>query len=496
MKLKELSKLMDIPPEEHEIEFNGLTNDSKSVQPGNLFIAINGYKQNGFLYLDEAIRKGASAALIESGLTGPPGFPAIPVENIRRVQGLVASRFNNEPSRRLRVIGVTGTNGKTTVTHLIKHLLSSAGIPVGLIGTVWIENGRERKNSVRTTPDSIELQQILAEMVANGMRTVVMEVSSHALALERVAGVEFDVAVLTNVTHDHYDFHHNYQEYLEAKSLLFKGLQAGTKNGKYLVLNADEPCSRKIAENCRLPVFYFGISEKTGNAVRYIGRWERENILNIDLLGEVCKIKSELPGLFNIYNVLAAITVARLEGLSVREIEQALPNFPGVPGRYQEIHCGQPFGVMVDFAHNPAALENILKTARGYTKEKLILVFGCEGEKDRLKRPLMGKIASQNADIVILTSDNVYGEDPGQIFDDVMKNLSETERARLIAEPDRKKAIMRAIDYAEPGDFVIVAGKGHEQYLVKGSEQIPFNDVQVLEELLSYERKCLQLAVN
>jgi UDP-N-acetylmuramoyl-L-alanyl-D-glutamate--2,6-diaminopimelate ligase len=484
MKLNELSHIVKIPIPYQEIGFSGITNDSRQVMPGDLYLAVPGYKTNGFLYLEEAIRRGAIAALTAGDSEGPVGFPVIPVDDIRKTQGLVASVVYGKPSRHLRVIGVTGTNGKTTVTHLIEHILASCHIPVGLIGTVWINNGVTIQKSKRTTPDSIELQKILADMVKNGITTVVMEVSSHALSQDRLAGIEFDAAVLTNITHDHFDFHHDYQSYLASKSLLFQSMKPGQKHHKYAVINLDDPSSGVIAGSCAVPVFFYGTSEPAAIRVKDIRRKGLESILNIDLNGEECRIETRLPGGFNIYNIMAAITVARQEGVSVEELEIAVPAFPGVPGRYQEIQCGQPFRVMVDFAHNPAALENILIMARENTKGRRIVVFGCEGEKDRLKRPLMGKIAVENAEIPILTSDNTYHEDLNQIFEDVLHDLPGKKRNSLIIEPNRKEAIEKAIDLAMPGDFLIVAGKGHEEYLINGSEEIIFNDAEVIKEIL------------
>lgn len=484
MKLRDLRKIIPIPPEFYEVDFCGLNNDSKKIQPGELFIAVRGYKTDGHLYLDEAIRRGASAAIVEAGQTGPAGFPTLPAASTRRVQGQVAALFYGEPSRRMRLIGVTGTNGKTTVTHLIEYLLNSSRIPTGLIGTVWIDDGRGRQRSSRTTPDSIELQRLFAGMAANGIETVVMEVSSHALALERTAGAEYDVAVLTNITHDHFDFHRNYQQYLEAKLQLFRNLDPAGKPGKYAVLNRDDPSAARIASECRVPVIFYGEGAGSFSRVEAVERMGLESLLQFRLGDEECRVRTRLPGEFNIYNILAAVTVAYREGLSVEDIEAAMPDFPGVPGRYQEINCGQPFRVMVDFAHNPAALENILKMAGEYTRGRRILVFGCEGEKDRLKRPLMGAIAVRNAEVPILTSDNVYREDIRQIFGDVLQSLSPGEQRRFIIEPDRREAIKTAVSLAKPGDFLIVAGKGHEQFLVRGDEKIPFDDAEELRRLL------------
>ncbi len=484
MKLSELTKFIHVPGDYQRIEFTGLANNSQQVVPGDLFIAMKGCKTDGFLYIEEAMRKGAVAALAESGVTGPPGFPIIQASGIRKAQGMIAAYFYGEPSSKLRMIGVTGTNGKTTVAHLIAHLLNFYQKPTGLIGTVWINNGREIRRSTRTTPDSIELQKILAEMVANGMRNVVMEVSSHALALERVAGIEFDIAVLTNINHDHFDFHLNYQNYLVAKQQLFRSLPLGQKQNKYAVLNMDDPSFPAVMNVCRNVVLNYGFSGSADIKAGQISDLGHEQMVEVEFLGKSCRFITQLPGRFNIYNILAASTVVYQEGMPAEEIERAIPEFPGVPGRYQLVDCGQPFTVMVDFAHNPAALENILEMAHRRTGGRRILVFGCEGEKDRLKRPLMGQVAVLNAEIPILTSDNNNQEEPNQIFSDVLSGIPAAQQKNLTIEPDRKQAIRRAVELAEPGDFIIVAGKGHERTLIQGAEKILFDDAEVLREML------------
>ncbi len=487
MKLSEFAELINIPDGTGEVEVCGLANDSRKIKPGDLFIAIPGLKTNGFFFLEEAISQGACAVIIEQDNPGEISIPVIQVTNIRKTQGLIAAHFYGWPARHLRIIGVTGTNGKTTVTHLIEHILRADHQEVGLIGTVWTDNGRVKKLSERTTPDSIDLQRILASMVQNGVKTVVMEVSSHALAQERVSGIDFDVAVITNVTHDHFDFHHTYQNYLQSKLLLFKGLKVSSEKLRYAVANKEDSSFSKITEVSRVPVIDYGFTSNASVWVRAVQRQGFLSTIDLNILGEECRVVTGLPGGFNILNIMAAATVCRQEGVQIEDIEKAVTDFPGVPGRYQEIVCGQPFRIMVDFAHNPDALENILKMAKENTRGRRIIVFGCEGEKDRLKRPLMGKIAASNSEIPILTSDNIHHENIEQIFNDVLQGLPPFERERIIVEPDRGAAIKRAIELARPGDFVIVAGKGHEEFLIKGSKRLRFNDVEVIREFL-YDR--------
>jgi UDP-N-acetylmuramoyl-L-alanyl-D-glutamate--2,6-diaminopimelate ligase len=485
MRIADLAEFIQIPDGVGAIEFSGISNNSSKVKPGDLFIAVPGYKTNGILFLEEAFNRGACAVVAEqASIESYNQLPIIPVANIRKTQGLIAGHYYHWPARQLRVIGVTGTNGKTTVTHLIEHMFRTDEREVGLIGTVWTSDGKTKERSERTTPDSIDLQRLLAGMVQNGVKTVVMEVSSHALAQERVAGIDFDVAVITNVTHDHFDFHHNYQNYFQSKLSLFKGLNASPGKLRYAVANKNDPSFLKITEVCGVPVVGYGA---TNDASVWLQKAERQGFLNtlhLKIFDEECQVTTGLPGAFNIYNILAAVTVCFKEGLSIEHIEKAIADFPGVPGRYQEIFCGQPFRVMVDFAHNPAALENILKMAKENTKGRRIIVFGCEGEKDRLKRPLMGKIAASNSDVAILTVDNIHHENVEQIFNDVLHDLPPLERSKMIVEPDRGQAIKKAIELAKPNDFLIVAGKGHEEFLVNGSQQLHFNDAEVIKEFL------------
>jgi UDP-N-acetylmuramoyl-L-alanyl-D-glutamate--2,6-diaminopimelate ligase len=487
MRIRDLAELIQVPDEIGAVEFSGIANNSGKVKPGDLFIAVPGYKTDGLLYLEEAASRGACVAIVERGFAGALDLPVIPVVNVRKVQSLIAAHFYHWPARLLRVIGVTGTNGKTTVAHLIEHMFHMAGKEAGLIGTVWTDDGKNIERSERTTPDSLDLQKLLAGMVQNDVGTVVMEVSSHALAQERVSGIDFDAAVITNVTHDHFDFHHNYQNYLQSKLLLFKGLEPDLTKLRYAVVNMEDSSCAEIHNVCRVPVFDYGTADTADVRVQKIERHGFFSKIWIKILEDECLITTRLPGGFNIFNILAAVSVGFKEGLSIEQIEKAIATFPGVPGRYQEIRCGQPFRIMVDFAHNPAALENILKMAKENTRGRRIIVFGCEGEKDRLKRPLMGKIAAANAEIPILTTDNIYHEDVEQIFNDVLNDLPPSERSRILVEEDRGQAIKRAIEFAQPGDFLIVAGKGHEEFLIKGSKQLPFNDVQVIKEFLGQQ---------
>ncbi len=485
MKLAEFGDLLPVPEEYRMMEIRDLTNDSREVKPGALFFAVPGYKTDGLKYLSDAIAKGAVAAVIEGPGPSESTIPLLQVADVRAIEGPVAARFFGNPSRKLRMIGVTGTNGKTTVTHLIQHILTAAELPTGLIGTVRVQHGSKIYPAERTTPDAIDLQRLLAEMVAGGMKAVVMEVSSHALALHRVNGTEYDVAVLTNITHDHFDFHQDSHSYLKAKSLLFRNLGQEGKAQKYAILNREDSNSEQFAQICTVPVYYYGMNHPAQVRLADVVRKGSRSQLTVELFGEKCRFPTALPGQFNQYNIMAAISVAYLEGVPLATIASAVPKFPGVPGRYQEISCGQPFRVMVDFAHNPAALENILQMAKEQSGGRRIIVFGCEGEKDRLKRPLMGKIAAENAEVPILTADNLYHEEIHQIFADVLRDLPESERQAIIVEPDRRAAIRKAVELARPGDFLIVAGKGHEQYLVRGSAQEPFNDVEVLQEILA-----------
>lgn len=466
-------------------EVRGLAWDSRRVAPGEAFFAIPGLLTDGHHYLSEALSRGAGALVVERPVAAS-GVPVVRVVDSRRALALAAANFHHHPSRKLRVIGVTGTKGKTTTTFLLRALLQAAGVPTGLVGTVVNVVGGREYPVERTTPEAPELQALLAAMLAAGDRAVVMEVSSHALALSRVVGCEFDTAVFTNLGRDHLDFHGSLEAYLEAKLALFAGLgspdfppaKAGRKTA---VINADDPAAARFLEAARVAAFTYGLGERAMVRAEQLslGPEGSEFLLCAGYRGEPAELALPLhlglPGRFNVYNALAAITAAMAEGVHPAAAAEPL-RYTTIPGRLERVDEGQPFTVLVDYAHTPESLENVLRTARECSRGRLITVFGCGGDRDRGKRPLMGRVAAALADLIVVTSDNPRSEDPRAIIDEILAGCGGPDPARIWVVPERAEAIRRALAAAREGDTVVLAGKGHETYQVIGDRKLPFDD--------------------
>lgn len=470
------------------VEIRGITYDSRRVRPGDLFVCIHGLVDDGHRYARDAVGRGAVALVVERTVDVSPEIPQIQVPNGRSALPVISRRFYGDPSARLRVIGITGTNGKTTVSYLTEAILAEAGFRPGLLGTVEYKLGGRTLPSNRTTPDAADLQQMLHEMVEAGLTHAVMEVSSHALELQRVEGCEFDVAVLTNITQDHFDFHGTFERYLDSKAKLFAGMgREARKTGPKLgVINRDDPSAQLIIDRTPVEVITYGFSSRSQVRVLSLCLNSSGSVMEVDLEGHKASIDLKLPGICNVYNAAAALAVGWREGIDPAIMGQALSKVRGIRGRYETIEFGQPFTVMVDFAHNPSGMENILMIARSRTLGRVIIVFGAEGGKDRLKRPLMGEIASRWADLSIITSDNPNFEDPAEIAAEIQQGFKANGLPRGDHEVilDRYRAIERAISEARPGDCVVIAGKGHEtQELVRG-ERFPYNDRRATEEIL------------
>ncbi len=475
-----------------QVSLAGLQYDSRRVEPGFLFVAIRGFKTDGHLFIGDAVARGAVAVALEEPLTAVAGAGRIPpvawvqVDNTRRALGLLAARFYGYPSRRLRLIGVTGTNGKTTTTHLIQAVLEAAGRPAGLLGTIGNRLGDQILPAVHTTPEALDLQVLLDRLVNLGAWGAVMEVSSHALALHRVAGAEFDGAVFTNLTQDHLDFHRDMEDYFHGKARLFQELGQGVKNGpKYAVINGDDPWSHRLAALTPVPVITYGCNE---------GVQVRAGDIHLEAGGFTCtvtwpggatRLGLALTGHYNVYNALAAFTVALQEGIDPGVAAAALAGVRGVPGRLEPINQGQPFTVVVDYAHTPDGLENVLRAARQVTRGRLLVVFGCGGDRDRGKRPLMGRAAAELSDYSIVTSDNPRSEEPEAIIAAILAGVRAVPGAHYQVEADRRRAIAAAFTLAQPGDMVVIAGKGHENYQILKDKTIPFDDRQVAREELA-----------
>ena len=453
-----------------EIEVSGLAYSSTSVTPGTLFFCVPGFRSDGHDFAPQAVERGAVALVCERPLG--LGVPEIVVPDVRAAMGPAAARFQGDPTSKLEVVGITGTNGKTTTAFLVRHLLEADGRRTGLLGTVKQVVGGVEEEVERTTPEAIDLQATFRRMLDAGDRACVMEVSSHALELGRATGIHFACRVFTNLTQDHLDFHPTMDDYFAAKRRLFEGPGPA-------VVNVDDPWGRRIAADTASTTFAID------RDADYRARGVRFDLTGSEFTlegpeGDV-ELRSPLPGLFNVQNVLAAVAVARALGVPMDTIAAALPEFGRVPGRFEPVDEGQDFGVLVDYAHTPDSLENVLRAAREITRGRLLVVFGAGGDRDRSKRPLMGDAARRLADLAIVTSDNPRSEDPDAIVDEVIAGVGEG----ALREVDRRRAIALAVAEAGPGDVVVVAGKGHEQgqEFEQGRKE-PFDDVTVVREAL------------
>ncbi|MDR3564949.1 MAG: UDP-N-acetylmuramoyl-L-alanyl-D-glutamate--2,6-diaminopimelate ligase [Negativicutes bacterium] len=469
-------------------EIEKITYDSRQVTAGSLFIALPGSKVDGHDYVAAACRQGATAVLVQQEVAVDPGVTVIKVADTRAAMQAVAPYFFDYPSRKLRMIGVTGTNGKTTTTYILRAILQQAGFRVGLIGTINNMIDQQVLPVKNTTPDVIELQALLSDMVTAGVEYAVMEVSSHALALNRVIGTEFDVGVFTNISRDHLDFHHTFDHYIAAKAELFRLISAPgpTKSGKAAVVNSDDPAAGSMLANCACRQITYGVSQTADIQATAIDvRADGASFTAHAPFGTL-PLNLKITGVFNVYNVLAAIGAALAEGIAPAIIKQAVEDFSSVSGRFELVNAGQRFTVIVDYAHTPDGLENILKTARQFARRRIIVVFGCGGDRDRTKRPIMGKLAMEYGDVVIATSDNPRSEDPHAILEEIEVGLKEglDNRKSYVIIPERREAIARALNLAEPQDVVIIAGKGHETYQILKDRTIAFDDREVAREII------------
>jgi UDP-N-acetylmuramoyl-L-alanyl-D-glutamate--2,6-diaminopimelate ligase len=449
-----------------EVEISALAYSSSSVTPGTLFFCVPGFTTDGHDFAPEAVKRGAAALVTQRKLD--LGVPEVVVDDVRAAMGPAAARFYGDPTAELDVVGITGTNGKTTTAFLVRHLLEAAGRQAGLLGTVKRVVGGVEEEVERTTPEAIDLQATFRRMRDSGDTAVSMEVSSHALELGRVAGIRFACRVFTNLTQDHLDFHETMEAYFDAKRRLFEGPGLS-------VVNVDDEHGRRIASE--VEAITFGIEQEADYGAREIEFDFAGSQFTLDTPDGAIVVESPLPGLFNVLNVVGAIAAVRSLGVEFTSLE----GFERVPGRFEPVDEGQDFGVLVDYAHTPDSLENVLRTARELTRGRLHVVFGAGGDRDPTKRPLMGRAAREYADRVLVTSDNPRSEPPEAIIDQVMEGAGpEAER-----DADRRRAIGRAIAEAEPGDVVVIAGKGHEQgqEFEQGRKE-PFDDKTVAHEAL------------
>jgi len=496
----QLAELLQALPDAGEVgEVNvpvtGLTYDSRLVQPGWLFVAIRGTHVDGHAYIADAWARGAVAVVGQEAPTiAPAGVRYIRTADSRRALALLACRFYDYPARRLGVIGVTGTDGKTTTTNLISAILDAAGQSNGLISTVNFKVGAVSWDNItrQSTPESLEVQQMLAEMLAAGARYAVIETTSHALVLDRVVGCEYDVAVITNITHEHLDFHGSLDSYRHAKARLFAMLDPENHKSppvpKAAVLNADDSSYTFLRPFCRVPIVSYGIDQPADIRADRLALSGAGSAFRVRFPDGEIFVETRLVGRFNVANCLAAMAVAYVLGIAPDAMRRALASIAGIPGRMEPIDCGQPFSVVVDYAHTPDSLEKVLQTLRSLTPGRLIAVFGSAGERDVQKRPLMGAVAARYADFFVITDEDPREEDRQAILEAIAAGADSVGSVRgrdYLCIADRRAAIAAAFTQARPGDTVLLAGKGHEQCIIMGRERVPWDDRRVARELLT-----------
>jgi UDP-N-acetylmuramyl-tripeptide synthetase len=462
--------------------------DSRKVRPGDTFVAVPGVKRDGADFVPDAIANGAKVIVAEKTVAVPAGIEFRKVASARRALAELSAEYYGQPSKKLKLIGVTGTKGKTTVTYLVQSILNQAGYKAELIGTI---------NSPLTTPESADLQKELARMVKQGVTHCVLEVSSHALAQERVHGCHFAIAIFTNLSHDHLDYHHSMAEYLKVKARLFEMLDQDAT----AIINVDDPASQAIISVIKGELVTFGLGQakhelrdtkhnEYDTAIASVDIRADEMTLKINSL----EVRTPLIGLHNAYNIAAAWQCGLTLGIRPLVIKQGIENVKVIPGRQEIIDCGQPFKVIVDFAHSPDSLQKLLETYQPLAAGKLILVFGCPGDRDWAKRPIMGNIAAKLADHTIITSDDPHSEEPAAIMGEIEAGYAlesgklKVESRKLDVIMDRKEAIKKALSIAQAGDTVLIAGRGHEKFQEVNGKQIPFDDREVVKEILKSKR--------
>ena len=476
----------------HEVEVHGIQYDSRKIERGDLFVAIKGTSVDGHAYIERAIGRNAKVVVMENDGAMPDSFfmhagvVKIVVQDSRKALALMAANFYGHPSKQLELIGVTGTNGKTTTTHLLKSILESQGKRVGLIGTIGHQVGEEKLPATHTTPESLELNQILATMVQKGCTAVVMEVSSHALSLSRVYGLQFDAATFTNLTQDHLDFHGSMEEYFRAKKLLFDNLPAES----FAITNADDEHGAGIVKDTKATSTDYGIKSTAQFVAEDIHVSVSGTSFSIRHGNRTQNVTSSLIGRFNVANILAAYATASMLGVDSEDILSGIERTKSVRGRFENIASPKGWTAVVDYAHTPDALKNCLQAIHDMLpterKTKVITVFGCGGNRDRGKRPQMAKIASALSDITVVTSDNPRKENAEEIIKEVMTGIQ--LGAKVFEEVDRRKAIRMALGLAGSGDVVLIAGKGHEDYQIIGDTKIPFDDREEVEAFIRNEQ--------
>lgn len=490
MQLQEFASLLTLSVMQGNgaTEIKNIQTDSRKVKPGDLFICIPGLSTDGHRYAAKAVEQGAAALVVEHVVDAD--VPQLVVADSRYAMSVFANHFYHYPSRELKLIGVTGTNGKTTTTYLIDQILSDYGMMTGLMGTIQMKIGQEIVTAERTTQEALELQRNLRHMCNAGAKYCIMEVSSHALELGRVKGCRFKTALFTNLTQDHLDYHHTMENYRAAKGLLFSRLgnefSEDESSRRHAVLNADDPASEEFRRLTSAQVITYGVEHKADVSAADIRITPDGTSFTVHSFQGTVQMKLKLVGKFNVYNALGAITVALIEGVPLEQIKNSLERVQMIAGRMESVQLGQDFLVLVDYAHSPDGLENALATIREFAQGKVYTVFGCGGDRDRTKRPIMGQIAAKYSDYVFVTSDNPRSEEPNSILKDIERGIQDggfdDSRYELIV--DRKSAIQKAVDKASAKDVVLIAGKGHETYQIIGGITHDFDDRLVAKEAI------------
>ena len=462
-----------------DLEISGIAYDSRQVEPGQLFVAVSGFAVDGHRFIPMALEKGAAVVLCEQIPDGEA--PYIQVENTRLALALASANFFGNPAKKMKFIGVTGTNGKTTVTYLLKAVLEQTlGAKVGLVGTIQNMIGDQVIETERTTPESYELQKLFYEMAQAGCTHVVMEVSSHALVLDRVAGIHFDVGLFTNLTQDHLDFHKTMEEYRKAKAMLFRMCDVG-------VFNLDDPASEKIMAEATCKQLTYGQTHQAALMAEQV-QLHADRVEFLARYGtETSRARLGIPGGFTVYNALCVLGAALALGISLDDAVKALASAHGVKGRVEVVPTpGTPYTVLIDYAHTPDSLENVLRSVRGFCKGRLISVFGCGGDRDNTKRPIMGQIGASLSDIAVITSDNPRTEDPNQIIRQILAGIPDT--SNCVVEENRRKAIRLAMAMAKQDDIIVLCGKGHETYQVLGTEKTHLDEREEVAQALQEQK--------
>lgn len=481
MKLVELLngvEVKEIIGSEH-LNITGIAFSSLEVKPGNIFVCITGFKTDGHKYAEDAISRGAIAVIAERDIS-ELGVTCVICENTRLALAIASANFYDHPEKKFRLIGITGTNGKTTTTYLVKSVLESLGYKVGLIGTNQNMIGNEVIPSKHTTPDSLELMQLFSHMAEKGAEYVVMEVSSHSLALDRVTACTFDVGAFTNITQDHLDFHETMEKYLEAKGILYHISKAGT-------VNIDDEGAEYLLSTSKCDTMLtYGIDKECDIRAYDVDLTEKGVSFDLKYKGESYAVELSIPGRFSVYNALTAISCLVASGIDMKDAVNGLKSARGVKGRIEVVETDRDFSVIIDYAHTPDGLYNVIRTIRGFCKGRIITVFGCGGDRDVTKRPKMGKIAAVLSDFCVVTSDNPRTEDPKKIVEDVLEGVKDGDCEYAVVV-NRFEAIEFALDIARANDVVLLAGKGHETYQILADRTIDFDEREIVKKLLGVD---------